>query len=377
MKPYIMDKVLFHLLQSGIEKRVFPGAVAGLSTGFGKNRKRYFSVAGIKDITFPAEKVNEETFFDLASLTKPLSTTLILYSLIHEKKVKFDEVLSDFFKNVPSDKNIISIRQLLSHSSGLKGYSPYFKELKPIQNKNNSSYLLESILREQQEYIPETKCCYSDLGFILLGCLIEKVTGTPLELLFKQRIAAPLGLEQDIMYIPVKHGKNVKVDKKNFASTENCPWRKKIMRAEVHDEHCWLMNGVSGHAGLFGRIGAVVRLCEEILDQYKKRGKKFSWSEIIQTGLQKQYADQSWCLGFDTPSLQGSSGGNYLSAQSIGHLGYTGTSFWIDPEKEIIMVLLTNRVHPTRNNIAIRVYRPYFHNRIIEELGFAENKKGS
>ena len=329
------------------------------------------------DMGFPEEKVSKETYFDLASLTKPLSTTLILYSLIHEKKVKLDEVLSDFFQNVPSDKKQISIRQLLSHSSGLKGYHPFFNNLKPKQNSKNNSYLLESILREHREYVPGTKCCYSDLGFILLGCLIEKVTGTSLELLFKQRIAAPLGLEQEIMYIPVNHGKSLKVDKKNFASTENCSWRKRIMRAEVHDEHCWLMNGVSGHAGLFGRIGAVVHICEEILDQYKNRGKKLVWSEIIKIGLQKQYGDQSWCLGFDTPSLQGSSGGKYLSAQSIGHLGYTGTSFWIDPEKEIIMVLLTNRVHPTRNNIAIRSYRPFFHNRIIEELGFAEMKKGS
>ena len=361
-----MDTRLVDLLAEGVKKAVFPGGAAAVSWGFGSGRKRSFAVAGIKDNRYPNEPVQRDTFFDLASLSKALSTTLILYSLIEEKKIRLDDTLQTILdRDLPGDKQDITVRQLLSHSSGLISYKPYFKQFAPEIIKVNKKVLLRCILAEPLEYEPETDCRYSDPGFILLGHIVKRLTGKALNINFTDRISIPLGLENDIFYMPIAGST---VDQKQFAATEDCPWRGRVMRAEVHDEHCWLMNGVSGHAGLFGRVGGVLTLCETILDQWQGRGEPYCWSGMLAEGLQKQYTNQTWCLGFDSPSRQGSSGGKYLSSQSVGHLGYAGTSFWIDPEKDLIMVLLTNRVHPTRENTKIRQFRPYFHNQIIEGL---------
>ena len=140
------------------------------------------------------------------------------------------------------------------------------------------------------------------------------------------------------------------------------------MRAEVHDEHCWLMGGVAGHAGLFGDGQGVLELCYQILSQWVSGHSTYSWSHMLKSGLKRRYKEQTWALGFDTPSSVGSSAGKKISPLSVGHLGFTGTSFWIDPEKELVMVLLSNRVHPSRANTKIKKYRPYFHTKIISTL---------
>ena len=361
-----MDKSLIDLLAQGVKKRVFPGAAAAVSWGSGSNRKRSIAVAGIKDNRYPDELIAKDTFFDLASLSKALSTTLIVYSLIEEKKLGLDDTLQALFdREITKDKQPITIRQLLSHSSGLISYKPYFQNFAAEIKKENRELLLKRILLDQLEYEPETDCQYSDPGFILLGHLVELWTDKSLHINFKERITTPLGLTRDIFYLPIAEST---FNTKMFAATEKCPWRGRVMRAEVHDEHCWLMNGVCGHAGLFGNVEGVLSLCETILDQWQGRGKPCSWSGMLKQGLQKQYSNKTWCLGFDSPSEQGSSGGSYISGKSVGHLGYAGTSFWIDPEKELVMVLLTNRVHPTRDNTKIRQFRPYFHNQIIKRL---------
>ena len=362
-----MDRNLADLLADGVHQGVFPGGAAAVSWRSGAGRKRWSAFAGIKDIRFPAEPVSESTLFDLASLSKALSTTLILYSLIEEKKLNLADTLPDLVSwNIPVDKQAITVRQLLSHSSGLISYKPYFKNFPPRRTAENSERLLQYILAEPLAYQPETDCRYSDLGFILLGLIIEKITGRSLDENFKHYVIAPLQVDKEIFYLPAT---GTVSDPKDFAATEDCSWRGRVMRAEVHDEHCWLLDGVSGHAGLFGSVRGVLILCEAILDGWQGRGARGSWSGMLRQGLKRQYQNKTWCLGFDGPSGQGSSGGKYLSAASVGHLGYSGTSFWIDPEKELVVVLLTNRVHPTRENIKIRQFRPYFHDTLIQGLG--------
>lgn len=361
-----MDNNLTDLLAQGVKKGVFPGAAAAVSWGSGSGRKSSIAVAGIKDNRYQEELIKKNTFFDLASLSKALSTTLVLYSLINEKKLGFDDTMQALFdREITKDKQLITVRQLLSHSSGLISYKPYFHSFAPEITKENKKLLLKRILLDQLEYEPGTDCLYSDPGFILLGHIVELLTNKTLHLNFKERITIPLGLIKDIFYLPISGST---VNTKMFAATEQCPWRGRVVRAEVHDEHCWLMDGVCGHAGLFGNVQGVLNLCETILDQWQGRGKPCSWSGMLKQGLQKKYKNKSWCLGFDSPSVQGSSGGEYLSSGSVGHLGYAGTSFWIDPEKELVMVLLTNRVHPSRDNTKIRQFRPYFHNQIIKKL---------
>ncbi len=161
-----------------------------------------------------------------------------------------------------------------------------------------------------------------------------------------------------------------KIEKHNIAATERCLWRDRIIQGEVHDEHCFLMGGVAGHAGLFGTLDGVLSLCTHIQKTWK--GKKTGLpvdKRILDIALQRKYPDRTWCLGFDTPSTTGyTSAGKYLSKKSVGHLGYTGTSFWIDPEKYTILVLLTNRVHPSRENKKIKEFRPWFHDQVMNFL---------
>jgi CubicO group peptidase (beta-lactamase class C family) len=361
-----MDDILSSLLNQGIQTGVFPGAVAAVSVGNSSERTVFISSAGIKDNQDSTEKITEDTFFDLASLSKALSTTLCIYQLVDERKIQFSDTLEVYFSDICFDKKQITIQQLLSHSSGLPAYHPYFKKFKPRVQQGNRETLLQLIVDEDLVYRGGTQCAYSDLGYILLGCIVEKVTGKPLDTVFQELIAAPLGVADDILYLPLHEQI---LDPQRVAATENCPWRNRILRGEVHDEHCWLMGGVSGHAGLFGRGEGVLKLCGEILDMYTGCDARLAFQKTLQKGLQREYNHSTWCLGFDAPSKEGSSGGDFLSAASRGHLGYAGTSFWIDPEKKLVMVLLTNRVHPSRDNNKIRHFRPYFHNRVIEELG--------
>lgn len=362
-----LNQRIVDLLEQGCETGVFPGASAAVSWGSGVQRRRGHACAGVMDNRCPNQKVTADTFFDLASLTKALATTLILYGLINERKLKLNDTLDKFFRQtVPEDKQKISIRRLLSHTSGLVAYEPYFAACKPRAGTENKAKFVQSILAEPLAYTPGSTCVYSDFGFILLGFIIEKITGKSLDYNFKKYVTDPTHSGRDIFYLPQG---TALLNSNIFAATEECPWRGKVIRGEVHDEHCWLMGGLSGHAGLFGRAGGVRHLCEHILDEWLTQGTTYAWSGMLQQGLQRQSAEQTWCLGFDTPSAGTSSGGKYISASSVGHLGYAGTSFWIDPVRELVMVLLTNRVHPSRDNTKIRDFRPYFHNAVIETLG--------
>jgi CubicO group peptidase (beta-lactamase class C family) len=354
-----MQNILTQLLAQGIREQVFPGAAAAVSSGSGLARRTWLAVAGSKDSCTHAP-VHEATLFDLASLSKALSTTLIYYSLFAEGSIQPDNTLADLLPAVPLDKQQISLGSLLSHSSGFAAYQPWFQDFAPVQCQENKARLLHLILNEPLAYPSASRCLYSDLGFILLGHLAEALTGKDLATNFRERITAPLGLEKELFY----HPETKKWQR--CAATEACAWRGRVMRGEVHDEHCWLLHGVAGHAGLFGTAKGVLQLCGAILDGWQGKDISCAWAAFLPQGLRRQYADQTWCLGFDTPSAGASSSGRYFSATSVGHLGFTGTSFWLDPVKELIVVLLTNRVHPSRDNVQIRQFRPQFHEAVVE-----------
>ncbi|CAK8715284.1 MAG: CubicO group peptidase, beta-lactamase class C family [Candidatus Electronema aureum] len=358
-----MENILKQLLERGIKEQVFPGATAAVSCGSGADRKIWLAAVGNKD-SRDLSAITADTLFDLASLSKALSTTLIYYSLFAENKIQPDATLADLLQEaVPSDKKQITLRSLLSHSSGFAAYQPWFRDFAPVQSQENKARLLRLIFDEPLVYPSASRCVYSDLGFILLGHLAEELTGKNLVANFRERITAPLGLEKELFYLPDAK------EQARCAATESCSWRGRIIKGEVHDEHCWLLHGVAGHAGLFGTAAGVLRFCGAILDGWQGRDIGCSWSEYLSQGLQRQLPEQTWCLGFDTPSAGASSSGRYFSATSIGHLGFTGTSFWIDPEKELIVVLLTNRVHPSRENTKIRQFRPYFHDALCHLKG--------
>ncbi|MBU0482519.1 MAG: serine hydrolase, partial [Proteobacteria bacterium] len=267
------------------------------------------------------------------------------------------------------DKYKIKIIDLLSHSSGLPAYRTYFKDVDCESKSDHKEFYLKKILNEPLEYPTGSGSVYSDLGFILLGFIIEKLIGRNLDDYLREKILDPIGIGKNIFF---QRHESFSLEKENFVPMEICPWRKRLIQGEVSDENCWALGGVAGHAGLFADLDSVLALTAFILDMWQ--GRK-THPEINNTDLQKclrrreEIKESSWALGFDTPTVGKSSSGRYFSPESVGHLGFTGTSFWIDPERDLVVVLLTNRIHPSRGNEKIKEFRPYFHDRIIEILG--------
>jgi len=357
-------------LQQGINKAVFPGAAAGIVYGIGKERRKGITWYGKAALLPEKRTLLKNNYFDLASLTKPLATTLAILCLLNDKKIKLDEKLSSLFgRQIKGEKSNVTVRHLLSHSSGFPAHREYFKKIKDIK-KNKKEFIENLILQEKLDNKPGEKAVYSDLGFILLGRIIEIKSGQRLEKYVEKIVLAPLDLEKEIFFnrLPLRK-KNHK--KKEFVATEDCPWRKKVLCGEVHDDNCYVMGGVAGHSGLFGNISAVTDYAGIIIDMWKgvKKHPNIKTEDLeLFLSADNKNTGSSWALGFDRPATKGASCGSYFSEKSVGHLGFTGTSFWIDPEKDIAIVLLTNRVHPSRENAQIKQFRPHFYDRVMEKL---------
>jgi CubicO group peptidase (beta-lactamase class C family) len=210
---------------------------------------------------------------------------------------------------------------------------------------------------------PGNKIEYSDIGFILLGEIVERVSGKTLDQFARERIFAPLGMG-DAQFNPPKSLRA------RIAPTENdTTFRKRLVHGEVHDQNAWAMGGVAGDAGLFSTAADLATFCQMLLNggQYAHQ-RLLSRSTIAQFTKAVKVGEMSRTLGWDVPSEQSQSG-KYFSAKSYGHLGYTGTSIWIDPEKELFVILLTNRVHPSAENEKIKDVRPAVHDALLEALG--------
>ncbi len=365
---YQLNNYIEEACWQGLSEGVFCGVSAAVSVGKNKARYRgYFSGGKTRD-DLAGKVIHRKTLFDLASLTKPLCTTLSVLHLIATGKLHWDTpclVLLD--PAVPFEKRAVTLRNILNHCSGLPAYKPYFEKCLPEYSQEAAVGLIRQIMEEPLEYLPETICRYSDLGFILLGGLIEHLTEQSLAVFYRTVITDPLELTNNLRFLP--HNQPLFLDKLTVAATERCTWRNALIQGEVHDEHCWLMGGVSGHAGLFGTVDGVLTLCELLLDIWKDRATHPAFpNALLQQALISKHPSESWCLGFDTPSPGISSCGSLFSPRSVGHLGFSGTSFWIDPDRDIIVVLLTNRIHPSRENIKIRTFRPFFHDYLMEKI---------
>lgn len=359
--------VLETACMAGLAEGVYSGVSAAVSlVKKGKRIRSFYS--GGETQSSHGVPVQASTLFDLASLTKPLCTTLCTLHCIDEGYLQWQETpLSILDENIPEDKKEITLENILHHSSGMLDYKKYFIDFKPVVDTSNIHLLINKIVKEQLIYKINEKCFYSDLGFILLGKIIEIIEKNSLNIIFLKKIMKHFFHKSDVLFLPLSS--TLTVDKKNIAATEYCSWRKKVLHGEVHDEHCWLMGGVAGHAGLFGTAEGVLEICERLLDCWHDTALHPAFSnETLYHALTKKGPDNKRVLGFDTPTLGASSSGRYFSSQSIGHLGFTGTSFWIDLKQRIVVVLLTNRVHPTRDNLKIKTFRPYFHDMIMEGI---------
>lgn len=365
-------------MAAAVQRGVFPGAVLLVRAG---TRVFYLRAFGDRQTDPERAPMAEDTIFDLSSLTKPLATTTAIMLLARDGKLRLDDRVTRFLHNFGVyGKTHVTVRHLLSHSSGLAAWRPFYKELQQIEKRGEKvnflgsgaakEYVYQEISRERLEYPTGSKAVYSDLGFILLGALVEMTAGTTLDRFYQERIVRPLGLRAtSFIDLDMVRARRVVPVTEMIASTERCPWRKRVLCGEVHDDNAWAMGGVAGHAGLF----ASARDIDTLLCWL--RAGWVGHEDVLPAELVREFwtidgrvPGSTWALGWDTPSPSGSAAGTRFSAETIGHLGFTGTSIWMDLRRERHVVLLSNRVHPSRDNALIKDFRPLIHDLVNEAL---------
>lgn len=364
-KKIEFGKDLDIIIASALSEGVFPGAAVGVSIIEKSNATiRKYGFYGKTDLAEKANNVKGNTFFDLASLTKPFVTVLSLLTLIDKKVIRLDDTLDDLLEGyvVPQDKIGIRLSQLMSHCSGLPAHEPYYTRLLQLDRQSRRDSIISMILKEPLEGKGE-KYTYSDLGYILLGRIIEIQSGLDLQDYFRTTVLDPLHLDSLFLFPAKENGTG-----NTYAATEICPWTNRLLCGEVHDDNCRTMGGVAGHAGLFGTVEGVLKLAEYLCSLYKGTADYSIVSKNLIREAVRRRKGTNWSCGFDTPSKLYSSSGKYFGEKSIGHLGFTGTSFWCDLEQGVTIVLLTNRVCPTRKNERIKRYRPKIHDAIMKKI---------
>jgi CubicO group peptidase (beta-lactamase class C family) len=350
------------LLLDAVEEGVFPGARLLVSS---KGRHVFDYTVGWRRIVPDKKPLLPHTLFDLASLTKPLATTFVVMGLVARGKIVLDEPLEVLLPDEPlGAKAPITVRDLLCHRSGMAAWRPFYLSVSNLPAKERKAYIRRGLLELPLEAPPRSKTLYSDLGFMLLEWIIEKHVESDLGAYVADRLLAPLGLG---MIFPAS--RRPPLPKEAYAATEDCPFRGRVLEGETHDENAWSLGGFAGHAGLFGTAYAVDRLLNLALENYHGERCDLCSPEIIRQFFKRQAPRMgTWALGWDTPSGTGSSSGTLFSKNTVGHLGFTGTSVWVDLDRRITVTFLTNRVHPTRNNERIRAFRPIIHDAVMREL---------
>jgi CubicO group peptidase (beta-lactamase class C family) len=276
--------------------------------------------------------------------------------LVDDGKLDLDERVATYLPEFArGGKGNVCIRNLLLHNSGLAAFHLYYKRLA------TADAVFDSICAEPLAYPTGTRTVYSDLGFITLGRVIERIAGRPLDVFTRERIFAPLGM-RNTLYRPPEPLRA------RCAPTEvDTYWRMRRVQGTVHDETADLLGGVSGHAGLFSTAGDLARFAQMLLDRGMSGGRRFLRAETVDL-FTRCVPPGSRALGWDTRSAAGSSAGHWFSLRSYGHTGFTGTSLWIDPEQRSFVVFLTNRVHPTRENKRLLAFRAVLHDAVREAM---------
>ena len=365
-------------IDKAIEKAETPGAVVYARMPRKGEDMEHFSARGLAVVRPERIPMTRETLFDLASLTKPMATTTAIMLLVADRLLGLDDPVA---KALPSfaerDKEAVTLRHLLTHSAGLKPWRAYHELLIEKERKTGErligtaasrELIIDRTVRSGLVHDPGEAAVYGDLDFIVLGAVVEAVTHQTLDAFCKERIFAPLEMN-DTFYIPADAAGEMSVPdalRRRIAAPESCEWRGRIVWGEVHDPNASAMGGVAGHAGLFSTVDDVVKFATTALDVW--HGRSEIWPrELLRTFFTRQKMPETsdWALGWDTPTAGTSTSGQHFSQQSVGHLGFTGTSLWIDLESECVVVMLTNRVHLVAKKSQFGL-RPLVHDAIRE-----------
>jgi CubicO group peptidase (beta-lactamase class C family) len=368
----------FDVIENAIKDKAFPGATLAI----GYRGRVSLHAFGKLSYDEKASSVNVDTMYDVASLTKVVGTTTITEKLVEgdfpvplDLDAKVERYLPEWisqatrgkglenlFKENPAEmewKHRVTVRHLLTHTSGLPAFKEYWRTSKSKQET------LDKIFAEPLEYEPGTKMIYSDLGIILLAEIIHRLTGKNLDELTREDIFAPLGMNHS-MYLPPK-SLWLKI-----APTEiDKQLRHRLIQGEVHDENAYAIGGVSGHAGLFSTAPDLAAFCQmELNGGVYMHQRIVRRATIAQFTVPQELSNKTRTLGWVVPG-EGGFTGHYYGPHSFSHTGFTGTSIYIDPDRQLFIVLLTNRVNPTRENMKIAKVRPALHDAVIQSLGLA------
>jgi CubicO group peptidase (beta-lactamase class C family) len=350
----------YRVLTEAITAHAFPGCAFGVVAG---GEIVLSDAMGHFTYDHEAPAVTAETVYDVASLTKVASTTaaaMLLYQRgLLDLETPLGELLPGFVAGrVASDSAChVTLRHLLAHNSGLPGYVQLFR------TASTPAALLHACTELPLEAEPGTRAEYSDPGFILLGKALEVLLGEALSMWVHREVYEPLGLAVTGFCPPAAARPSIP------PTEEDTTFRKRRIQGEVQDENAWVLGGAAGHAGLFSNVPDLLRFAQEIIEAGSGAGKtRLFDAETVELFAQRQGPEgSSRALGWDTPSTNSSSG-SYFSQRSIGHLGFSGCSLWIDLENRVAVALLTNRTWPDRECQLIRAVRPAFHNAIREAL---------
>jgi beta-N-acetylhexosaminidase len=353
----------FQVIERAIADKAFPGA----SVAIGYREKVSLHAFGNLSYAANSAAVDTHTMYDIASLTKVVTTTTLVAKLAEGDfpvPVDLDAPVERYLPEwasgpQPEWRHRVTVRHLLTHTSGLPAFKEYWRTSK---NKQDT---LTKIFAEPLEYEPGTKEIYSDLGIILMAEIVERLTGRTLDDLARTYIFTPLAMKDTMFRPPKKLWPWI-------APTEiDDRFRHRLVQGEVHDENAFAIGGVSGHAGMFSTAPDLAAFCQMLLDGgVYAHHRILRRATIAQFTTPQQLSSGTRTLGWAVPT-EGGSSGHYFSGHSFGHTGFTGTSIWIDPDRDLFVVLLTNRVHPTRENQKMVQLRPAFHDAVMQALGLA------
>jgi CubicO group peptidase (beta-lactamase class C family) len=337
------------IIQQGHLDRAYPAAVIEVGAQQGVLWRQAFG-----HLTYDPDSstATPATMFDLASLTKVLATTTLAMRLVGSGRLALNDSIARWIPEWRGvDRAEVTVRALLSHSSGLTAWLPFYRDCTGRRDFQHAICALPL------EYPPDSQSIYSDLGFMLLAFILEDAGRAP----FDDQSLEVLGRPADLLFRPPAELRT------RCAPTEIDPWRGRLLVGEVHDENCWALGASAGHAGLFGTAEAVGDFARWILCRLNGPDTIGTDAMTVREFVTRAAVPGSRALGWDT-MLPTSSCGTKMSPAAFGHTGFTGTSLWIDPQKQVYVVFLTNRVYPTRANTAIQQIRPAVHDAVMEAV---------
>ena len=348
-----------------IRENTFPGAVLHVAHA---DRVVFHEAFGHARLHPEPAVMKRDLVFDLASLTKPLGTALAVALLVERGDLEWDAALGELLDLPDSTSPSVAgirVRHLLEHSSGLPAFRAYCRQFRGREGASNKERVRSLILREPLSGPPGTRARYSDLGYMLLERVIERAAGQGMDQWLERNLFRPLGLTDTGFGRPYRPGSSDR-----FVQTAYCAYRKRYLQGEVHDRNAFAMGGFSGHAGLFSSTRDVHTLLNVLYKSYSgEEGLVLSPKRVRELFAETDAPHgNSFRMGFDTPSAQGSSAGTLFPRHSVGHLGFTGTSFWMDLTSGFSIILLTNRLMARPRNSLIRAFRPRLHDLVWKSM---------